>query len=109
MLKLTPWGKFVMQHTVTTPKDFWQELRARVEHEMDFGGDWEFVLAEIEHGCKELREGKLQEIICIEDEQSEYTVELMRNTEKPLNSITVNQNIDTVSGNFTGVKIDRLG
>ena len=35
---------------------------------MNCGDDWEFVLSEIITGCIELRDGKLQEIICREDE-----------------------------------------
>ena len=67
-LELTEWGKFIHRYSVTNSISFWNGIRQRVEAAMDVGSDWEFILAEIEQGCKELREGKLQEIICIEDE-----------------------------------------
>lgn len=70
-LELTDWGKFLHRFSVTNSIAFWNNVRRRAEVAMDAGADWEFILAEIEAGCKELREGKLQEIICIEDEYAE--------------------------------------
>ena len=70
-LKLTPWGDFVMRRSVCNSIQFWNDIRERTENAMDNGSDWQFILSEIIAGCKELRDGKLQEIICIEDEQYE--------------------------------------
>jgi len=71
MLELTPWGQFIMQYTVCNDANFWNTICERVKQALDNGDDWMSFLDEIIAGCTELRDGKLQEILCVEDEQTE--------------------------------------
>ena len=67
---LTPLGKFVNEHSVLVPTEVWLRIFRLGEHYLDGGSDWRFFFDELISGCEELRDGRLQEIICIMDENS---------------------------------------
>lgn len=68
MIEITPLGKFVVKHSVLVPIKFWIRIFRLAEHYLSDGSDWPLFLDEIASGCQELRDGRLQEIICITEE-----------------------------------------
>lgn len=67
-LALTPLGEFINKYGVLVPRNLWAEIFRLAEHYLDDGSDWPMFFDELISGCQELRGGKLQEIICIMDE-----------------------------------------
>lgn len=67
-MKLTPLGEFINQHSVLVPTDLWRRIFQLAEHYLDDESDWLFFFDELISGCRELQNGKLQEIICITEE-----------------------------------------
>lgn len=59
-LKLTPFGEFVMRHSVCTGTLFWRQLAAEVDQMMEEDSDWECMLDERIRGLQEFKK-KCQE------------------------------------------------